>query len=57
LPTKRTIIQPIDASGKVSPQLLVTKTEWQAFSEKAGWFVSGLLAGWGLAFCAWAIIW
>jgi len=51
MPTKRTIIQPIDASGKVASPLLVTKTEWQAFSEKAGWFVSGMLAGIGLAVC------
>jgi hypothetical protein len=53
MPTKRTIIQSIDASGKVASPLLVTKTQWQAFSEKAGWFLSGLLAGIGLAACSW----
>jgi hypothetical protein len=58
MPTKRTFIWPIDASGNpISKPLLVTKTPWQQVSEKAGWFVSGMLAGLGLAACAWAIFW
>jgi len=53
MPTKRTIIQPVDPTGKVAPQLLVIKTEWQQFAEKAGWFISGMLTGIGLAVCGW----
>ena len=38
MPTKRTFIWPIDVDGNPTRPMLVTKTEWQSFSEKADWF-------------------
>lgn len=51
MPTKRILLQPIDANGKVGPLLLITKTSWQAFSQDIKPFLLGVFFGVVLAIC------
>lgn len=51
MPTKRILLQPIDANGKVGPLLLITKTSWQTFSQNFYPFFLGMFFGVVLAIC------